>query len=82
MTHQLDDLAFWRLRALCTDTQRLVVIAQQAREAAITAEKKQNAFLAELAKTHDIDPATLGQYTLDDETRTLTTPDARTQITA
>jgi hypothetical protein len=74
MTHQLDDLTFWKLRALCTDTQRLAAIAQQAHAAALAAEKKQNAYLAELAKTNGIEPATLAQYVLDDDALTLTVP--------
>jgi hypothetical protein len=76
MTHQLDDLTFWKFRALCTDTQRLVAIAQQAHAAALAAEKKQNAYLAELAKANGIEPASLTQYSLDDETLSLTVPSA------
>ena len=74
MTHQLDALSFWKLRALCTDTQRLIALAQQAQAAALAAEKKQQAYLAELARVSDIDPATLTQYTLNDETLSLIVP--------
>jgi hypothetical protein len=74
MTHHLEPVVFWQLRAVCTDTQRLMVQAQAVSDALMTARKKQDKLVNELAADLHFDPK-VQAFTLDDETLTLTIPD-------
>ena len=42
MTRTLEPIEYWKLRALCSDTQRCEVLARQARETLTTAHGKQS----------------------------------------
>jgi hypothetical protein len=70
MTRTLDAPTYWKLRALCSDTQRCEVLAGQARAALATAHHKQTTALTELG----LDPQT-PTFSLDDDTLTITVPD-------
>jgi hypothetical protein len=76
MTHNLEPVVFWQLRALCTDTQRLAVQAQSIGEALQTARKKQDKLVTELAQELKFDPK-VQMFTLDDETLTLNIPEGQ-----
>jgi len=71
VTRTFDPVIYWKLRALCSETQRCAVIASQAQEALIAANTKQTALLTELG----LDPQT-PRFLLNDDTFTLTIPDA------
>lgn len=73
MTHSLDPVVFWRLRAVCADTQRLQVLAQATMEALKTAQRKQDDAVTQLALHQGFDPKS--QFVLDDETETITLPE-------
>ena len=71
MTRTLDAAAYWKLRAICAESQRCAAVAVAAREAMVAADKKQTALLVELG----LDPKA-PTFTLDDDTFTVTVPDA------
>jgi hypothetical protein len=66
----LEAAAYWKLRALCSDTQRCEVLARQARDALAIAQAKQTAALTACG----ID-AQIPTFTLDDDTCTITVPE-------
>ena len=70
MTRTLDAIAYWKLRAKCTEAQRAAVVAAQARDVLIAAQKAQAAELVALG----LDP-NLATFALDDDAFTLTIPD-------
>jgi hypothetical protein len=69
--HPLAAADYWKLRAICSETQRCEVIALQARNELVAAHKKQEAALAALG----LDPKA-PTFSLDDDTLTLTMPDS------
>jgi hypothetical protein len=69
----LDPLVFWRLRAVCADTQRLQVLAQQTLEALKQAQAKQDDLVTQCALHHGFDPKTT--FVLEDATESVTLPD-------
>jgi hypothetical protein len=71
VTHPLEAVAYWKLRAICSEASRCEVIALQARADLATAHKKQNAQLAALG----FDP-TSPTFTLDDDALTITFPES------
>jgi hypothetical protein len=71
MTRTLEAVDYWKLRAICSEASRCEVLALQARAELATAHKKQTAQLAALG----FDP-TAPTFTLDDDTLTITIPDA------
>jgi hypothetical protein len=71
MTHTLDAAVYWKVRTFFSETQRLAAVAVAARDAVKTAEQRQTALLRELG----IDPQATA-WQLDDDTCTITTPDA------
>ena len=73
MTHSLDPVVFWRLRAACGDTQRLQVIAQTTMEALKLAQKKQDDLVIPLALEYGFDPKS--GFQLDDDTLTMFLPE-------
>ncbi len=77
MKHELGPAAYWKLRAICTDAQRATEAAQYAREAMVAAQQKQRAALTDLG----LDPAAQS-FLLDDDTLTVTFPEADTKVTA
>ncbi len=77
MTLTLDPLVFWRLRAICGDTQRLQILAQSTMDALKQAQRKQDDAVTQLALHHGFDPK--ANFVLDDETETVTLPDGATQ---
>ena len=70
MTRTLEAAVYWKVRALCADTQRCEVLAVQARAALTAAHSKQTAALVEVG----LDAQT-PTFTLDDETCTITVPE-------
>jgi hypothetical protein len=74
MIYTLDAAAFWKLSALCTRTAAAAERATAARDAALVAQRAQNAELARVAAAHGFDPA-VEQFALDDEALTLTIPE-------
>jgi hypothetical protein len=70
MTHTFEPVVYWKLRALCTETQRCAMLAQHAQESLLAANGKQVALLTELG----LDPKT-PNFTLNDEMFTLTIPE-------
>jgi hypothetical protein len=66
--------AYWKLRALCCDTQRLQVMQQAVTEQIATAKRKQDACLADLALEHGL-PEHLLAFSLEDDTLTLVIPE-------
>lgn len=77
MTLRLEPVVFWRLRAVCGDTQRLQAIAQATLDALKLAQRKQDDAVTQLALHHGFDPHT--NFVLDDETESLTLPEGATQ---
>ncbi len=75
MTRTLDAADYWKLRAICSEAQRCELLAVHARNDLAVALKKQTAALADLG----IDPAA-PSFTLDDETLTVTIPDAPGEV--
>jgi tRNA pseudouridine-54 N-methylase len=73
MTHSLDPVVFWRLRAACGDTQRLQVLAQATMEALKTAQRKQDDLVLQLALEHGFDPK--ASFVLEDDTLTIVLPE-------
>jgi hypothetical protein len=71
VTKTLDAAPYWKLRAICSDTQRCSVAALAARDAFMAAQQKQAALLTE----YGLD-AKAETFTLDDDTLTITFPDA------
>jgi hypothetical protein len=71
MTRTLEAADYWKLRALCSDTQRCEVLARQARDTLATAHGKQAAALTALG----LDPAA-PTFTLDDDTLAITVPES------
>jgi hypothetical protein len=71
MTRTLEAAAYWKLRARCAETQRCEVVAMQARAALVTAQQQQAAALTELGLV-----PLMPTFSLDDDTRTITVPDA------
>jgi hypothetical protein len=71
VTKTLDAAAYWKLRALCSDTQRFAVAVQAARDAFAAAQQKQAALLVE----YGLD-ATAATFTLDDDALAVTFPEA------
>jgi hypothetical protein len=74
MTHTLDAATFWKLTALAERAAHRATVAAQAREALLTAQREQNAFVADLAVTLGFDPQAQ-HFALDDTALTLTIPD-------
>lgn len=72
----LDPLVFWRLRAVCTETQRLQAVAAHTMDALKQAQRKQDDAVTQLALHHGFDPHT--PFVLDDETEMLTLPEGAT----
>jgi hypothetical protein len=70
MTRTLEAAAYWRLRALCSETQRLELIAVHARAELASAHKKQTAALVAL----ELDPKA-PTFSLDDDTLSITVPE-------
>jgi hypothetical protein len=70
MIRTLEAAAYWKLRALCSEAQRLELVAVHARETLAAALKKQTDALAAL----ELDPR-LPSFTLDDDTCTITVPE-------
>jgi hypothetical protein len=70
MTQTLEAVAYWKLRAICSEASLCEARALQARDALATAHAKQNAQLAALG----LDPKA-PTFTLDDDTLTITVPD-------
>lgn len=68
---------YWKLRALCGDTQRLQVLMQAASEQLRHAQAKQEAYLADLALERGFLEKP-GTFHLDDETLTLNIPETVT----
>lgn len=62
---------YWHLRARCSETQRLELVALQARAALLTARQQQDAALTALG----LDPA-IARFDLDDDACTITVRDA------
>lgn len=62
MNKTLDPIVYWKLRAICGDTQRSLLMVQQAQEAFRIASKKQADIFNEL------DLEVNGNYQLDDDT--------------
>ena len=77
MKLKLDPLVFWRLRAVCADTQRLQAIAQHTMDALKIAQQKQDDAVTQLALHHGFDPKTA--FVLDDDTEMITLPEGATQ---
>jgi len=71
MTIKLSEANFWKLRALCTDTQRLQVMVQTAQLALAEAQRKQQGFLSDLALQHGFNE-NASPFQLDDAMGTLT----------
>ena len=71
MTRTLAAADYWHLRAVCSEAQRGELVARQARAELAAALKTQAAALAALG----LDPAA-PTFTLDDDTLTITVPDA------
>lgn len=61
MNKTLDPIVYWKLRAICGDTQRSLLMVQQAQEAFRIASKKQADIFNEL------DLEVNGNYQLDDD---------------
>jgi hypothetical protein len=70
----LDSAAYWKLRAVCGDTQRLQVMQQAIAEQIGTAQKKQAALVADLALEHGF-PENPPTFQMDDETLTINIPE-------
>jgi hypothetical protein len=70
----LDADQYWKLRALCSDTQRLQVMQQAVTEQIATAKRKQDACLADLALEHGL-PEHLVAFSLEDDTLTVVIPE-------
>jgi hypothetical protein len=73
----LDPLVFWRLRAVCADTQRLQVVAQATLDALKIAQAKQDDLVTQCALHHGFDPKS--QFVLEDATESLTLPEGAAQ---
>jgi hypothetical protein len=73
MTRTLEAADYWKLRAICGEAQRCELLALHARQELATALKKQTAALVELGLD-----ASAPSFTLDDDTLTITVPDAPT----
>jgi hypothetical protein len=71
MTRTLEAAAYWRLRAICSEAQRCELIARQARVELAAAVQKQTAVLIDLGLD-----AAAPTFTLDDDTLTITVPEA------
>jgi hypothetical protein len=71
MTRTLAAVAYWRLRAICSEAQRCELIARQARVELAAAVQKQTAVLIDLGLD-----AAAPTFTLDDDTLTITVPEA------
>jgi hypothetical protein len=71
MTRTLEAADYWRLRAICSEAQRCELLALQARAELATATKKQTAALVELGLD-----ASAPSFSLDDDTLTITVPEA------
>jgi hypothetical protein len=71
----LDAEEYWKLRAICGDTQRLQVMLQAVNEQLKVAQSKQDACLADLALAHGL-LETLPTFQLDDATLSLVMPEA------
>jgi hypothetical protein len=70
MTHTLEALAYWKLRAICSEAQRCELVARQARADLTAARQKQADMLAALG----LDPQA-PTFTLDDEALTIACPE-------
>jgi hypothetical protein len=73
MRRTLEAADYWKLRAICGEAQRCELLALHARQELATALKKQTAALVELGLD-----ASAPSFTLDDDTLTITVPDAPT----
>jgi hypothetical protein len=73
MTRTLEAADYWKLRAICGEAQRCELLALHARQELATALKKQTAALVALGLD-----ASAPSFTLDDDTLTITVPDAPT----
>jgi hypothetical protein len=71
MTRTLEAADYWRLRAICSEAQRCELLALQARAELATAQKKQTAALVALGLD-----ASAPSFSLDDDTLTITVPEA------
>lgn len=70
MTRSFDPAVYWKLRAVCTDTQRALAVAQQAQAVFAAATAKQAALLAELGLD-----AKAASFQLDDDALSVTFPE-------
>lgn len=71
MTRTLDAADYWKLRAICSEAQRCELIVLTARDTLASAHKKQTDVLTALGLD-----AKAPSFTLDDDTLTITVPEA------
>lgn len=75
MTHTLEPVLYWKLRAVVSEAQRLTAAYLQAQQLALAAQQKQDALVATVAAQYGFDPK-VPNFNLADDDCTLTLPEA------